>query len=63
MLPLAEWTQFWWIPAAFAGIVLVLFIALFNDRVDRTGETVEPHADAPDASLTPAPEAGVPAVS
>ncbi|MEO0558308.1 MAG: MFS transporter [Bacteroidota bacterium] len=33
-LPLAEWASFWWIPAAFAGIVLVLFMLLFNDRVD-----------------------------
>ena len=62
-LPLAEWTQFWWIPAVFAGVVLVLFVLLFNDRVDRTAETVRPHADAPDASLTPAPEPGIPAVS
>ncbi|MEM1057325.1 MAG: MFS transporter [Bacteroidota bacterium] len=62
-LPLAEWTQFWWIPAVFAGVVLLAFIALFNDRVDRGGETVAPEADAPEATLTPAPEAGVPAVS
>ena len=63
VLPLAEWTQFWWIPAAFAGVILVLFVFLFNDRVDRSAVTVDPEADAPDASLTPAPEAGVPAVS
>ena len=62
-LPLAEWTQFWWIPAAFAGAVLVLFILLFNDRVDRTATSVDPSGDAPDASLTPAPEAGVPVVT
>ena len=62
-LPLAEWTQFWWIPAVFAGVVLVLFMILFNDRVDRSEVTVEPHADAPGASLTPATEAGVPVVS
>ena len=62
LLPLAEWTQFWWIPAAFAGIILLLFVVLFNDRVDRAAVTVEPHADEPDASLTPAPESGVPAV-
>ena len=63
LLPLAEWAEFWWIPAGFAGLVLVGFVLLFNDRVDREGETVHPEADAPDASLTPAPEAGVPAVS
>ncbi|MEM7789291.1 MAG: MFS transporter, partial [Bacteroidota bacterium] len=59
-LPLAEWTEFWWIPALFAGVVLLLFIVLFNDRVDDADETDEPHVDAPPASLTPAPEAGVP---
>ena len=63
LLPLAEWTQFWWIPAAFAGLVLLAFIALFNDRVDRGAETVRPESDAPEASLTPAPEAGVPVVT
>ena len=61
-LPLAEWTQFWWIPAAFAGAVLVLFVVLFNDRVDRSEVSATPAADAPDASLTPASEAGVPVV-
>jgi nucleoside transporter len=61
-LPLAEWTQFWWIPAVFAAAVLVLFILLFNDRVDRSEVSATPAADAPDASLTPASEAGVPAV-
>jgi nucleoside transporter len=62
ILPLAEWTQFWWIPAAFAGVVLVLFIVLFHDRVDRSAETGTPHADAPSTPLSPA-EAGVPAVT
>ncbi len=33
-LTLAQWNDFWWIPAAFAGAVLLLFIALFNDRVE-----------------------------
>ncbi|MDT0630258.1 MFS transporter [Rubrivirga litoralis] len=63
VLPLAEWTQFWWIPAGFAAIVLVLFVAFFHDRVDRSAVTVTPEGDAPDASLTPASEAGVPVVS
>ncbi len=56
-----QWQSFWWIPAGFAAVVLVLFIVLFHDRVDRGTEAVTPSADAPDASLTPAPEAGVPA--
>ena len=63
ILPLAEWTQFWWIPAGFAALVLVLFVAFFHDRVDRSAVTVTPEGDAPDASLTPASEAGVPVVS
>ena len=63
LLPLAEWTEFWWIPAAFAGVVLALFLLLFHDRVDRSAETAAPRADAPGASLTPATEAGVPAVT
>ena len=64
ILPLGEWAQFWWIPAVLAAIILALFMALFHDRVDRSDDSdrvVEPHADAPGATLTPAPEAGVPA--
>jgi len=45
-LPLAEWASFWWIPAGFALVVLVLFIVLFNDRVD---------ADDASSSDAPAP--------
>ena len=63
VLPLGEWAEFWWIPAAFAAVVLVLFVLLFNDRVDRSAETARPHADAPDAPLTPISDPGVPAVS
>jgi nucleoside transporter len=31
-LTLQQWQSFWWIPAMFAGAVLVLFIALFHER-------------------------------
>ena len=32
---LAEWQAFWWVPAAFALGVLLLFVLLFRDDVDR----------------------------
>ncbi len=35
-LTLSQWQQFWFVPAAFAAVVLVGFILLFNDRVDKT---------------------------
>jgi nucleoside transporter len=31
-LTLQQWQSFWWIPAIFAAIVLVLFIALFREK-------------------------------
>lgn len=31
-LTLQQWQSFWWIPAMFAGAVLVLFIALFHEK-------------------------------
>jgi nucleoside transporter len=33
-LTLQQWQSFWWIPAAFAAGVMVLFALLFRDRVD-----------------------------
>jgi nucleoside transporter len=33
-LTLAQWRQFWVIPAAFAAVVMVLFAALFYDRAE-----------------------------
>src|SRR6185312_12470535 len=30
-LTLLQWQSFWWIPAAFAGLVLVIFILLFKE--------------------------------
>jgi len=38
-LSLEAWQQFWFIPAAFAAVVMVLFGLLFNDRVERTPAT------------------------
>lgn len=32
-LSLQQWYDFWWIPAVFAGVVLLFFILFFNDRV------------------------------
>ena len=34
-LTLEQWQSFWWIPAVFAVVVMVLFGLLFDDRVDR----------------------------
>jgi len=34
-LTLGQWQQFWYIPAAFAAVIMVGFALLFNDRVDR----------------------------
>jgi len=36
-LTLDQWRQFWFIPAAFAAVIMVGFALLFNDRVDRGG--------------------------
>ncbi len=35
-----DWTSFWLVPAAAAGVVMVLFAVMFNDRVD-TSEPAE----------------------
>jgi nucleoside transporter len=35
-LTLGQWRQFWFVPAAFAAVIMVGFILLFNDRVDRS---------------------------
>jgi len=36
-LTLDQWRQFWFVPAAFASVVMVGFALLFKDRVDRSG--------------------------
>jgi len=38
-LTLGQWQQFWFVPAAFAGVIIVGFALLFNDRVDRANAT------------------------
>jgi nucleoside transporter len=40
-LTLGQWYNFWWIPAAFAGIVLIFFILTFNDKVIEDKDEVE----------------------
>ena len=35
-LTLDQWRQFWFVPAAFAAVIMVGFALLFNDRVDRS---------------------------
>ena len=51
-LPLEEWQDFWWIPAAFAAVVMVFFGLTFHDRVrdEEEAPDVEPAA----ASAEPA---------
>jgi len=38
-LSLEAWQQFWFIPAAFAAVVMVVFGLLFNDRVEQAPAT------------------------
>jgi len=38
-LTLGQWRQFWFVPAAFAAVIMVGFALLFNDRGDRRGAT------------------------
>ncbi len=38
-LTLGQWRQFWIVPAAFAGVIMVGFALLFNDRVDQARAT------------------------
>jgi nucleoside transporter len=41
-LTLGQWQQFWFIPAAFAAVVMVIFALLFNDRLERGSATAKP---------------------
>ncbi len=38
-LTLGQWQTFWWIPAAFAALILVQFLFLFRDKVEGSEET------------------------
>ncbi|HEY1871661.1 MAG TPA: MFS transporter, partial [Chitinophagaceae bacterium] len=38
-LTLQQWQSFWWIPAVFALIVLILFILFFNDSRKSAAQT------------------------
>lgn len=40
-LTLSQWYDFWWIPAAFAGLILLFFIFTFNDKVIEDKDSVE----------------------
>jgi sugar phosphate permease len=31
-LTLPQWRSFWWIPASFAAVILLFFVAAFRDR-------------------------------
>ncbi len=54
-LALGQWYEFWWIPAAFAGAVLLLFILTFNDRVEREASlATATGADAETSETAPA---------
>lgn len=39
-LSLNQWYEFWWIPAAFAGAVMIFFLLFFNDRVIEKGSDI-----------------------
>jgi hypothetical protein len=43
-LTLDQWSRFWWIPAAFAGAVLVFFAALFRPEAGQRAPTPAPEA-------------------
>ena len=38
VMSLELWQSFWWVPAIFAGVVMIIFGVLFNDKVE-TNET------------------------
>ena len=38
VMSLEQWQSFWWAPALFAGVIMLMFAVLFNDKLD-TDET------------------------
>jgi len=40
-LTLSQWYDFWWIPAIFAGAIMIFFLIFFNDQVVEKGEVEE----------------------
>jgi len=34
VMSLEQWQSFWWVPAIFAGVIMLLFAVLFSDKVD-----------------------------
>lgn len=40
-LTLSQWQDFWWVPAIFAGVVMVIFVIFFDDKVIEDKEDVE----------------------
>lgn len=40
-LTLDQWHDFWWVPAIFAGVVMIIFMIFFDDKVIEDKEDVE----------------------
>lgn len=52
---MAQWQTFWLIPAAFALVVLLFFIVLFNDRLRMNPAAIDTATVARDAAIEPNP--------
>ncbi len=40
-LTLSQWHDFWWVPAIFAGVVMIIFMIFFDDKVIEDKKDVE----------------------
>ncbi|MGK7369590.1 MAG: MFS transporter [Candidatus Halalkalibacterium sp. M3_1C_030] len=40
-LTLSQWQDFWWVPAIFAGVVMIIFVIFFDDKVIEDKEDVD----------------------